>query len=58
MVFPPAGGWVNVEVLTAAAIPIRTPDQRLRVFVSSTLQELSAERAAVGEAVRAIRLTP
>src|SRR5262245_44718025 len=37
---------------------IRTPDQRLRVFVSSTLQELSAERVAVSEAVRAIRLTP
>src|SRR5262245_52171775 len=37
---------------------IRTPDQRLRVFVSSTLEELSAERAAVAEAVRAIRLTP
>jgi predicted ATPase len=30
----------------------------LRVFVSSTLQELSGERAAVSEAVRAIRLTP
>jgi predicted ATPase len=44
--------------LTAAAVSIRTPDQRLRVFVSSTLQELSAERAAVSEAVRAIRLTP
>jgi predicted ATPase len=44
--------------LTAAAAPIRTPDQRLRVFVSSTLQELAAERAAVSEAVRAIRLTP
>src|SRR5499427_8856480 len=42
----------------AAAPSIRTPDQRLRVFVSSTLQELSAERAAVSEAVRAIRLTP
>ena len=38
--------------------PIRTPDQRLRLFISSTLQELSAERAAVSEAVRAIRLTP
>src|SRR5262252_9331232 len=42
----------------AAAPSIRTPDQRLRVFVSSTLQELSAERAAVAEAVRVIRLTP
>jgi len=26
---------------------IRTPDQRLRVFVSSTLDELADERAAV-----------
>src|SRR5512138_2713881 len=44
--------------VSAAAGSIRTPDQRLRVFVSSTLQGLSAERAAVSEAVRAIRLTP
>ena len=26
---------------------IRTPDQRVRVFVSSTLDELASERAAV-----------
>src|SRR6516165_5500515 len=45
-------------IVSAAATSIRTPDQRLRVFVSSTLQELSAERAAVAEAVRVIRLTP
>ena len=38
--------------------PIRTPDQRLRVFVSSTLQELTAERAASKEAIQHIRLTP
>jgi len=37
---------------------IRTPDQRLRVFVSSTMRELAAERAAVAEAVRALRLAP
>ncbi len=37
---------------------IRTPDQRLRVFVSSTMKELAAERAAVAEAVRALRLAP
>ena len=30
---------------------IRTPDQRLRVFVSSTLQELAEERAAAREAI-------
>ena len=29
---------------------IRTPYQRLRVFVSSTLQELAEERAAAREA--------
>jgi predicted ATPase len=38
--------------------PIRTPDQRLRVFVSSTLQELAAERAACKEAIQRLRLTP
>ena len=37
---------------------IRTPDQRLRVFVSSTLGELAAERRAVARAVSALRLTP
>jgi predicted ATPase len=37
---------------------IRTPDQRLRVFVSSTLAELSEERAAVSRAISALRLTP
>jgi predicted ATPase len=37
---------------------IRTPDQRLRVFVSSTLQELAAERRAVRDAVTRLRLAP
>jgi predicted ATPase len=37
---------------------IVTPDQRLRVFVSSTLRELAGERAAAGEAIAALRLTP
>jgi Domain of unknown function (DUF4062) len=37
---------------------IRTPDQRVRVFVSSTLQELAAERHAVREAVHRLRLVP
>jgi predicted ATPase len=44
--------------VSEVATSIRTPDQRLRVFVSSTLKELAAERAALSEAVRAIRLTP
>jgi predicted ATPase len=37
---------------------IRTPDQRLRVFVSSTLKELAEERAAALEAINQLRLTP
>ncbi|MGY2066485.1 DUF4062 domain-containing protein, partial [Blastococcus sp. SYSU DS0619] len=37
---------------------IRTPDQRLRVFVSSTLGELAPERRAVSRALSALRLTP
>ncbi|MGY1701564.1 DUF4062 domain-containing protein [Geodermatophilus sp. SYSU D00766] len=39
-------------------MPIRTPDQRLRVFISSTMQELAAERAAVKAAVERLRFTP
>jgi hypothetical protein len=35
---------------------IRTPDQRLRVFVSSTLQELAPERQAVRDAIESLRL--
>jgi hypothetical protein len=38
--------------------PIRTPDQRLRVFVSSTLGELADERAAVRRAIERLRLAP
>ncbi len=37
---------------------IRTPDQRLRVFVSSTIRELADEREAVKEAVIQLRLAP
>jgi predicted ATPase len=37
---------------------IRTPDRRLRVFVSSTLGELANERQAVSRAISALRLTP
>src|SRR5262245_23031666 len=37
---------------------IRTPDQRLRVFVSSTLGELAEERRAVSRAISALRLIP
>jgi hypothetical protein len=37
---------------------VHTPDQRLRVFVSSTLEELAAERRAVRDAVTRLRLVP
>jgi predicted ATPase len=37
---------------------IGTPDQRVRVFVSSTLTELAAERQAVRDAVSRLRLVP
>jgi predicted ATPase len=39
-------------------VAIRTPDQRVRVFVSSTLTELAAERQAVRDAVTRLRLVP
>jgi predicted ATPase len=37
---------------------IRTPDQRVRVFVSSTIEELAAERQAVRGAIVDLRLVP
>ena len=40
------------------AASIRTPDQRLRVFVSSTLGELAAERVAVRAAIERLHLIP
>jgi hypothetical protein len=37
---------------------IRTPEHRLRVFVSSTLKELAEERSAVREAILKLHLVP
>src|SRR5262245_9030724 len=50
----------NPQLTAAPPIPalIRTPDQRVRVFVSSTLEELAPERAAVRDAISQLRLTP
>jgi predicted ATPase len=42
----------------AAPDTIRTPDQRVRVFVSSVMGELAAERQAVRDAVSSLRLVP
>ena len=45
--------------MTGAHRPaIRTPDQRIRVFVSSTLHELADERAAARSAIERMRLAP
>src|SRR6188474_2787413 len=40
------------------AAVIRTPDQRLRAFISSTLQELAEERVAARDAILQLRLAP
>ena len=45
------GAWDDEDV-------IRTPDQRLRVFVSSTLKELREEHDAARRAIGRLRLTP
>jgi hypothetical protein len=37
---------------------ILTPDQRVRVFISSTLEELAAGRAAARRAISRLRLVP
>ena len=37
---------------------IRTPDQRLRIFVSSTMKELASARAAARSAIERLRLIP
>ena len=63
------GGWLQTGVVGADPgrsvsrgprdeAVIRTPDRRLRVFVSSTLGELAGERRAAARAVSALRLTP
>ena len=44
--------------MSAGARVIRTPDQRLRIFVSSTLKELAPERRAARAAVERLHLAP
>ncbi|GAA1943784.1 DUF4062 domain-containing protein [Microbacterium deminutum] len=44
--------------MTGATSVIRTPDQRIRVFVSSTLRELAAERAGARAAIERMGLAP
>ena len=50
--------FLQTEFIMTTTAPILTPDQRLRVFVSSTLQELAEERMAVKQAIQNIHLTP
>jgi predicted ATPase len=45
-------------MVAAGAPAIRTPDQRVRVFASSTLSELAPERQAVKDAVTRLHLVP
>ena len=53
------GDVVGVAMIDSArGLPIRTPDQRLRVFVSSTLKELEPERRAARSAIERLRLAP
>lgn len=49
---------MTAQAGSPSEVLIRTPDQRLRVFVSSTLAELAEERGAVSSAISALRLTP
>lgn len=37
---------------------IRTPDQKLRIFISSTISELAEERLVVRELIEALHMTP
>src|SRR4051812_24002557 len=46
------------EASQRASAAVLTPDQRVRVFVSSTIEELAAERTAVREAVERLHLSP
>ncbi|MCR2784557.1 MULTISPECIES: DUF4062 domain-containing protein [unclassified Microbacterium] len=44
--------------MVRGASVIRTPDQRLRVFVSSTLTEMAEERSVVRSVIERLALTP
>jgi predicted ATPase/class 3 adenylate cyclase len=54
------GAWKDhtAKVIIDDTAGILTQDQRLRVFISSTMGELAPERDAVVAAVRTLRLTP
>jgi predicted ATPase/class 3 adenylate cyclase len=49
---------VSNEPAQAGPGVILTPDQRIRVFISSTLEELASERVAARRAIQRLRLVP
>jgi predicted ATPase/class 3 adenylate cyclase len=49
---------VSHEPPQAGPDVILTPDQRIRVFISSTLEELAGERVAARRAIQRMRLVP
>jgi Domain of unknown function (DUF4062)/Adenylate and Guanylate cyclase catalytic domain len=53
----PQGAGVTASPAGRASV-ILTPDQRVRVFISSTLGELAAERAAARRAIARLHLVP
>src|SRR6516165_3876160 len=58
---PPGAGVAasqDTEPRTGETGVILTPDQRVRVFISSTLGELADERAAARRAIRRLHLVP
>ncbi len=46
------------DTTAPSPLAIRTPDQRVRVFISATMGELAAERAAARAAISQLRLIP
>jgi predicted ATPase/class 3 adenylate cyclase len=55
---PGAAASPGTESPGERARVILTPDQRVRVFISSTLEELAAERAAARRAIARLHLVP
>ena len=49
---------VAIRARTQSPPRVLTPDQRLRVFVSSTMRELAPERVAARAVIEALQLTP
>src|SRR6266550_7286627 len=57
MILAWSGRGLACEVMAATDV-ILTPDQRVRVFISSTLEELAEERAAARRAIARLHLVP